>query len=45
MIRIVQNKGFEIYFNSSKQTYSVYKSGVLVIDNKYKYSDVKSYVD
>ena len=36
---------FAVYFHTNKQSYSVYKSGKLLIDNKYKYSEVKSYLD
>lgn len=35
---------FEIYFDCNKQYYSVYKDGMLIIDKKYKYSDVNSYL-
>lgn len=39
-----KNNGFEIYFDCNKQYYSVYRDGRLIIDKKYKYSDVKSYL-
>lgn len=40
-----QNKGFEVFFNPSDQTYSVYKGDRFVIGNKYNFSDVKCYID
>ena len=45
MILVKQNKGFEIYFNANTQSYSVFKDGKFLIGNKYKFSDVKSYLD
>lgn len=42
---IAENKGFQIYFNCNTQAYSVYKDGQFLIGNKYKYSDVKIYLD
>jgi hypothetical protein len=37
--------GFQVYFNPNTQTYSVYKDGKFVIGNKFKFSQVKSYLD
>lgn len=37
--------GFTVYFNPNTQSYSVYKDGAFIIGNKYRYSDVKSYVE
>jgi hypothetical protein len=45
MILVKQNKGFEIYFNPNTQSYSVFKDGKFLIGNKYKFSQVKSYLD
>lgn len=42
---IKENKGFEVYFNANTQSYSVYKDGKFLIGNKYKFSDVSSYLD
>jgi hypothetical protein len=42
---IAENKGFEIYFDCNKQSYDVYKDNKYLIGNKYKYSDVKCYLD
>ena len=42
---ISKNKGFEIYFNCQEQMYIVFKDNQFLIDNKYKYSDVKCYVE
>lgn len=39
-----EKNGFEIYFDCSKQTYSVYKDNKFVIGNKFKFSDVKTYI-
>ena len=45
MILVKENKGFEVYFDSNSQTYSVTKDGKFLIGNKYKFSQVKSYLD
>jgi hypothetical protein len=42
---IQSNKGFSIYFNVQTQIYSVFKDGKFLIGDKYKFSDVKSYID
>lgn len=39
------NKEFRVYFNANDQTYTVFKNGKFLIGNKYKFSDVKSYLD
>ena len=39
-----KSNGFEIYFDCNKQYNSVYKDGKLIIDKKYKYSDVNCYL-
>ena len=41
---IGENKGFQIYFDCTKQSYSVFKDGKFLIGNKYRYSDVKCYL-
>lgn len=45
MILVAQNKGFQIYFNGLSQQYSVFKDGKFFIGGKYKYSQVKCYLD
>ena len=45
MIHVGQKNGFEIKFDCNKQMYLVYKDGKLIIKDKYKYSDVKSYIN
>ena len=45
MILVKENKEFKVYFNAKSQSYSVYKDGRFLIGNKYKVSDVKSYLD
>ena len=44
MTLIDKNGDFEIYFSNWTQTYSVYKNGIFLIDNKIKYSEVESYI-
>ena len=45
MILVKENKGFQVYFNSNTQSYSVFKDGKFLIGSKHKFSDVKSYLD
>ncbi len=45
MILVAKNKGFSVYFDTNSQTYSVFKNNKFIIGNKYKFSDVKSYLD
>lgn len=45
MFLVGENKGFEVYFNCEKQVYTVYKDDKFLIGNKYKFSEVKSYLD
>ena len=40
-----ENKGFKVYFNSDDQMYTVFKDGKVVLNNKYKFTDIKSYLD
>jgi len=42
---VAKNDPFSIYFDCEKQEYSVYKDGKFLIGNKYKFSDVKCYLD
>ena len=44
MYLVGSNKGFEVYFNAKSQTYSVFKDEKLLLDNKYKFSQVESYL-
>jgi hypothetical protein len=45
MVVVGKNKGFEVRFNTESQTYFVFKDGNLLIGNKTKFSEVKSYLD
>lgn len=45
MILIGENKGFQVYFNSNTQSYTVIKDGKFLIGNKYRFKEVKSYLD
>ena len=45
MILVKENKGFKVYFNANTQSYSVFKDNKFLIGNKYKFSEVKSYLD
>ncbi len=46
LLKIVgENKGFRVYFNANDQTYTVFKDGKFLIGNKYKFTDVKCYLD
>jgi hypothetical protein len=42
---IGKNKEFTVVFNPDTQMYTVYKSGKMLISNKYRYRDIKSYLD
>lgn len=42
---IAENNGFQIYFDYHVQVYNVLKDGAFLIGGKYKYSQVKSYVE
>ena len=45
-LKLVGNKnGFHVYFDCDNQVYTVFKDGKFLIGNKYKFSDVKSYLD
>ena len=45
MILVKQNKDWSVYFDSNSQTYSVYRDDKFIIGNKYRFRDVKSYVE
>lgn len=36
---------FSVYFDSNTQNYTVYKGDKILISNKYKFSEIKSYLD
>lgn len=36
---------FQVFFNCNTQSYSVFKAGKFLIGNKFKFSQVKSYLD
>ena len=42
---IAENKGFQIYFDCTKQVYNVYKDCLFLIGNKYRFREVKCYLD
>jgi succinylglutamate desuccinylase len=42
---VAQKDNFEIWFNTNTQSYQVFKDGKLLVQNRYKFSDVKSYID
>lgn len=39
------NKRFNVYFNTNDQTYTVFKDGKFLIGSKYRFRDVKCYLD
>jgi len=43
-ILVGNNNGFAVYFDANKQTYKVFKDGKFLIGDKYRFSDVKSYL-
>ena len=45
MFLVKENRGFAIFFEPQSQSYSVFKDGKFLIGDKFKYSQVKSYVD
>ncbi len=45
MVLIGENKGFKIYFDCNNQIYNVFKDDKFLIGGKYKYSQVKTYID
>jgi hypothetical protein len=45
LVRNNPKTGFSVYFNAHNQTYTVFKDGKFVIGNKYRFRDVKSYLD
>ena len=44
-VLVGENKRFKVYFNSSNQEYTVYIDEKFLIGNKYKFSDVQSYLN
>ena len=45
MVLVKENNGFAVYFDCNNQTYSVFKEGKLLIENKCKFIQVKSYIE
>lgn len=41
---IGERNGFKVYFDCNNQVYNVFKDDKFLIGNKYKFSDVKSYL-
>lgn len=44
MYKVGANGDFSVYFEASSQSYSVFKSGELLVSKKYKFSEVKIYL-
>lgn len=44
-IIVGQKDGFVVKFNANTQTYTVLKAGKVLIQSRYRYSDVSSYLD
>lgn len=40
-----KNKDFTVTWNCVKQSYTVFYKGKVLIQNKYKFSDIQSYLD
>lgn len=45
MFLVKENRDFAVFFDCNTQSYTVFKDGKFLIGNKFKYSQVKSYVD
>ena len=45
MTLIGKNTDFKVVFDSNTQCYTVYKKDKLLITNKFKFVDIKSYLD
>jgi len=45
MVLIGKNKDFKVIFNCDTQCYTVYKNDKILITNKYKFSDIQSYLN
>jgi len=44
MILVGTKHDFKVFFDCGSQSYSVYKNGQFLIGNKYKFSEVKTYL-
>lgn len=44
MKKVGEKNGFVIYWCCDTQTYTVYKDGKFLTTNKYKFSDVQTYI-
>jgi hypothetical protein len=42
---VKENRGWQVFFDCDRQTYSVYREGTFFIGGKHSYSQVKTYVD
>ena len=42
---VAENNGFQVFFDCQQQSYSVFKDGKFLIGDKFKFSDVKTYID
>lgn len=45
MTFIGKDSNFVVVWNCSNQFYTVYKSGKMIVTEKYKFSDIKSYLE
>ena len=45
MLLVKEKHGFQVFFDTNKQEYSVFKDGKYLLGNKYRYSQVSSYVN
>lgn len=44
MVLVGEHSDFKVYFDCRNQVYNVYRNNKFFIGNKYKFSDVKSYL-
>ena len=40
-----KNKGFKVFFDCTNQVYNVFKDNKFLIGNKFRFRDVKCYLD
>lgn len=45
MYLVKEKNGVAVYFNCNTQTYTVFKDGKILVGGKFKYSDVRAYVE
>lgn len=44
LYKVGEKGDFAVYFEAVSQSYSVFKSGELLLSKKYKFSEVKTYI-